>query len=641
MTWLLTNLCLVTVIWQLCLVEATLFRAIPNEGLKTFHHHPRRFRDLVNRHKSPAMDDTLVLNTRGKFAHSGIRKQRNAALEKPKIFRVRRKSQITPIEPRFFEDFQSARPVPAPDHMEAPRETFIQQPIFRENGNVNGNRQGRNQFSALSTQNQVPGFVQQSGNSQSNGNFQNGLVSSVFSSSDGKKRESNPQTGQFSNNNQAFSSQPFNQNRNPNNQVFNQNQNNNQALFNQNGQFTNQNQNQNSQFTNQNQNSQFTNQNQNRNPKQFTSNVNPQNTRFTNQGLNQQQNNVRTTNTFNTPQQAPIRNNNQISNTQISSSNGSPQTFNQNSNSQNANQGNQQQSNIRNTNVIVTQQPPIIQGNRQQSNVINTNVIVTPQPPRIQGNQQQNIVGNTNTFVSPQPNQGNQQQTNVINTNTFVTQRSTRIQSNNQITRAPRNRGNTNQFLNSQQGSSQFVSGRTDSNSGQGRQEERQGRDGHDGYSAPPEEDYGVPDEEYGGPEPQAEYSEPIAILKMTGLDTAPLPSFNYMYKTANDINVMAEGELKNICDEDVSVMKGSYDYIGPDGVTYKVEWYADETGFHPTLDHLPQPVEPDHPEVAAAVAAQLAFAGPPPPAPDNPCPPKISPLPSYDSPLPNYDSKR
>lgn len=52
------------------------------------------------------------------------------------------------------------------------------------------------------------------------------------------------------------------------------------------------------------------------------------------------------------------------------------------------------------------------------------------------------------------------------------------------------------------------------------------------------------------------------------------------------------------------------------------MDWYADETGFHPTLAHLPkvdcpsshqltrhQPVEPDHPEVAAAVAAQLAAA--------------------------------
>ena len=33
-----------------------------------------------------------------------------------------------------------------------------------------------------------------------------------------------------------------------------------------------------------------------------------------------------------------------------------------------------------------------------------------------------------------------------------------------------------------------------------------------------------------------------------------------------------------------------------------KVEWYADETGFHPSAPFLPKSVEPNHPEVAAAV---------------------------------------
>ena len=152
----------------------------------------------------------------------------------------------------------------------------------------------------------------------------------------------------------------------------------------------------------------------------------------------------------------------------------------------------------------------------------------------------------------------------------------------------------------------------------------------------------------------------------MTGLDTAPLPNFNYMYSTENKINVMAEGELRNICNEDVTVMRGSYDYYGPDGVKYTVDWYADETGniitfsscsnktiprhcyispgFHPSAAHLPQPVQPNHPEVAAAVAAQLeaaaghhyrryrrdtGYSAPP------PCPP---PAPTYsDPPLPSY----
>jgi Insect cuticle protein len=38
-----------------------------------------------------------------------------------------------------------------------------------------------------------------------------------------------------------------------------------------------------------------------------------------------------------------------------------------------------------------------------------------------------------------------------------------------------------------------------------------------------------------------------------------------------------------------VSVMSGSYSYIGADGLTYVVDWYADETGFHPTAPHLPK----------------------------------------------------
>ena len=39
-----------------------------------------------------------------------------------------------------------------------------------------------------------------------------------------------------------------------------------------------------------------------------------------------------------------------------------------------------------------------------------------------------------------------------------------------------------------------------------------------------------------------------------------------------------------------------------------KVEWFADETGFHPSAPFLPKSVEPNHPEVAAA-AKDLALA--------------------------------
>ena len=155
---------------------------------------------------------------------------------------------------------------------------------------------------------------------------------------------------------------------------------------------------------------------------------------------------------------------------------------------------------------------------------------------------------------------------------------------------------------------------------------EREGRAGHSsssGYSAPASPAYHPP---VHGKKPAGKYAK---ILKLTGLDTAPVPEFDFMFSTENKINVMAAGELRNVCSQDVTVMRGSYDYWGPDGVQYTVDWYADETGnkyfhhhgtptplsslfaagFHPSAAHLPKPVEPNHPEVAAAVAAQLEAA--------------------------------
>ncbi len=55
--------------------------------------------------------------------------------------------------------------------------------------------------------------------------------------------------------------------------------------------------------------------------------------------------------------------------------------------------------------------------------------------------------------------------------------------------------------------------------------------------------------------------------------------------------------------------MKGSYEYIGPDGNIYVVDWEADENGYRASAPHLPQPVEIPFPEQRAAVEAQLRFA--------------------------------
>ena len=61
--------------------------------------------------------------------------------------------------------------------------------------------------------------------------------------------------------------------------------------------------------------------------------------------------------------------------------------------------------------------------------------------------------------------------------------------------------------------------------------------------------------------------------------------------------------------DVQVYVMRGSYSYPGADGVNYVVDWYADETGYHPSAPHLPKSVEPITDEVREAVKAQLRYA--------------------------------
>jgi len=100
----------------------------------------------------------------------------------------------------------------------------------------------------------------------------------------------------------------------------------------------------------------------------------------------------------------------------------------------------------------------------------------------------------------------------------------------------------------------------------------------------------------------------PIAILRSS--NTGPKDgNYAYSFETENGISQAVEGRMKMVDETPVYVMKGEYEYPGADGQMWKVEWYADETGYHPSAPFLPKSVVPNHPEVAAAVEAQLRFA--------------------------------
>lgn len=67
----------------------------------------------------------------------------------------------------------------------------------------------------------------------------------------------------------------------------------------------------------------------------------------------------------------------------------------------------------------------------------------------------------------------------------------------------------------------------------------------------------------------------------------------SYYYKVVNEnnIEVSESGRVDNVgTDDEVMRVKGYYEYIGDDGVLYRVDYIADENGFQPTGAHLPTP---------------------------------------------------
>ncbi|KAH8297621.1 hypothetical protein KR054_004517 [Drosophila jambulina] len=65
--------------------------------------------------------------------------------------------------------------------------------------------------------------------------------------------------------------------------------------------------------------------------------------------------------------------------------------------------------------------------------------------------------------------------------------------------------------------------------------------------------------------------------------------SFKYDWETSDGQGANAEGQLKNIGSENEAIaVRGSYRFVGDDGVTYEVTYIADENGFQPSGAHLP-----------------------------------------------------
>merc|ERR1711976_735707 len=106
------------------------------------------------------------------------------------------------------------------------------------------------------------------------------------------------------------------------------------------------------------------------------------------------------------------------------------------------------------------------------------------------------------------------------------------------------------------------------------------------------------------------EYKEPIAITKY-GSVSDETGKYSYNFEAANGIKMSEEGEQKYFGDKEEksygSVARGSYSYE-LEGVTYTINWVADENGFQPTGAHLP--VAPPMPDYVVKMLAELRAAG-------------------------------
>lgn len=63
-----------------------------------------------------------------------------------------------------------------------------------------------------------------------------------------------------------------------------------------------------------------------------------------------------------------------------------------------------------------------------------------------------------------------------------------------------------------------------------------------------------------------------------------------YRYETSDGVKREESAELKNAGTENEAIsVRGTISWVAPDGVTYTLNYIADENGFQPQGDHLPK----------------------------------------------------
>ncbi|GAB1861530.1 Flexible cuticle protein 12 [Camponotus japonicus] len=77
-----------------------------------------------------------------------------------------------------------------------------------------------------------------------------------------------------------------------------------------------------------------------------------------------------------------------------------------------------------------------------------------------------------------------------------------------------------------------------------------------------------------------------ITIVKQEEVNNIGVGGYRFSYEQSDGQKREETAELKNEgTDNEALSVVGSFSFIAPDGHTYKVDYTADETGFHPSIN--------------------------------------------------------
>ncbi|XP_072754303.1 cuticular protein 28 [Anoplolepis gracilipes] len=77
-----------------------------------------------------------------------------------------------------------------------------------------------------------------------------------------------------------------------------------------------------------------------------------------------------------------------------------------------------------------------------------------------------------------------------------------------------------------------------------------------------------------------------VTIVKQEEVNNIGVGGYHFSYEQSDGQKREETAELKNEgTDNEALSVVGSFSFIAPDGHTYRVDYTADETGFHPTIN--------------------------------------------------------